>query len=128
MISGEVIFDGHAQADPVISTEGAWIRITPTVFANADGGYNSLQCEISDGSFGSNCVIHRDEDGIRAAFAAEGATFTYGIFRDSNTNTYWDCDEDTFGGTIDAITLAEINNSPITVTSNFYDDQRTCPQ
>ena len=125
LVSGTVIFDGHDTASPVISTDGAWIRISPTSFT----GGNGIHCKIaSDGSFGnSNCFIHWDEEEVLAAFALEGATFTYGISRDSNDNQMWDCDEDYFGGSPNGLTLAEITATPIVVLADFYDNTRTCP-
>ncbi len=125
MISGEVIFDGYADAG--ISTEGAWIRITPTVFASNEYQYKGVLCEIAyDGSFGSNCVFKKDEAAVREAFAAQDGTFSYVIFRDSFAPYQaYGCDEDSFGGDFD-VTLAEITTSPIIVTTDFYKPGTPC--
>jgi len=118
ILSGTVDFNEFDTAG--ISTENAWIRITPTVFENNNDGWNGLQCEImSDGSFGTNCVIHWDEAGLRDAFAAEGAIFSYGIFRDSNLDKMWQCEEDYLDGNGD-LSLADITDSPLIAIADHY--------
>ncbi len=125
LASGQVIFDGYDTVGG-ISTDRAWIKISPTVL----GAHRGLVCEIdpNNGSFGSNCVINNNEADIRAAFADPSATFTYGVFRDSSEPFgFWGCDEDYFGGSGNAnFTLTEINSDPIVIDVGTY-EPRTCP-
>ena len=122
LASGHVTFKDEEKQIKTIPSD-AYIRITPSQYQE-HGNWNGLRCKIQfDGSFGNQCYIDRDENGMRNAFSSNETKYQILIFKNhiKPDNKRWESGEDLYKYIGNE--LSAENWSNIEVLPNDYQDR-----
>jgi len=123
LVNGDIIFKNSRNRNIAIPSD-AWIRITPSKFYKNGDWDGSVECKIiSNGTFGRECYIFKDEKLIRDAFNNQNEKFSISLFKNGRGpgKHRWDCGEDAYKSLGDDLTRDKW--SSITVLPNDYEDK-----
>lgn len=96
LVSGKVHFKDENGASLSVPSD-AWVRITPSRY-QIEGQWDSVNCKLdSDGNFGNECYIHRDEADMRTAFNDSSETFQVIVYAETINDTHYNPEEQSYG-------------------------------